>query len=426
METEDQSAKIIVVVECLHPRVVYALETVLGEFFGLDLQLIVWDNAEALAATENLPRFSYRPAPSLDCINLPCNGLLYEDVIRQANEQLDWFGPVSDQMRTVDLFAQIFYHLSQYELLRPAGRIQRDQHGRYPEGDGRLVVHELLAELRSLLLPYFPRLNIPRPFDFEITIDIDQPWKYLHKPLHVRWGGLIRDFFRGTSTKERLQTLKTGRDPFDVLATVQALFPLEKTRAFFLVGGDHPNDSRFDIGQKAFQDYVCAYKQAGIEIGVHPSYESMDHERLLHSQKAALEKIVGPVKISRQHFLRYRTPEAFRALIAAGIERDYTLCRSQGPGAVTGVAFPYRWFDLQRNHATSLVLVPAMVMDRSLQQYLGLTPTEALQEIERLIAQTRAVGGHFVIILHNETLSESGEWIGWLPVIREMLLRLQS
>jgi hypothetical protein len=427
--------EIVIVVSQMHPRVCYAMETILGEFLGLRPCLVLENDAEAIAAalSAGLPIFIYciRSAeptlpPSDPFIHLPCNGLLYEDIIRQANAQIDWFGAVSGQMKLADHIAQIFYHLSQYALLRPAARVALDAHGRYPDGDGHLVVHQLLAALRQMLAPHITHFPSGPAFDYEITIDVDQPWKYLHKPWHVRWGGWLRARLQGTDHRERWQALRSGKDPFDLLPIIQELCPAAKTKVFFLVGGDHPNDSRFDISQAAYQKYVLAYQQAGYELGIHPSYEAVDRPELMPAQKAALEAVIGPVCISRQHYLRYRTPDTLRALAAAGIVRDYTVCLSAGTGAPTGVALPYRWYDLQRNVATALRLVPAMVMDRTLLQYMQLDPAQAIAEIAAQIAQTRAVGGRFVIILHNETFSDVGEWKGWLAVIHKMMQLLQA
>jgi hypothetical protein len=426
MDAGDQSAQIAIIVEHLHPRVVYTLETVLGEFLGLRPRLIVWDDAEAIAAPGTLPTLNYRPHPSSIYPNLPCNGLLYEDIIRQANEQIDWFGAVSDQLRTADHLARIFYHLTQYELLRPAGRMELDHHGRYPDATGPLFIHDWLQEIVALIQPWLPATIPQRAFDFEITIDVDQPWKYLHKPWWVRWGGLLKDVSQHGDVGTRWKVL-TGQqpDPFEVLDVVKAMCPAAQTKVFFLVGGNHPHDSRYDIRQKPYQQLVRDWQAAGFEIGVHPSYETWTNPAMMQTEKEGLEQVVGPVQISRQHYLRYKTPQTFRQLVDLGIQRDYTLCRSTRPGPPTGVALPYRWFDLQRNAATSLQLVPSMVMDRGL-LHQGLQPHEAMRAIRKAIAQTQAVGGHFVIILHNETFSDVGEWLGWQAVIHDMLQVLQS
>lgn len=411
MATPADSSVIAVLVEQMHPRVCYILETVLGEFLGMTPLIVPVQTDGSEARIDGLPVLHYgrRPHPSLP--NLPCNGLLYEDTIRPAGESIDWDGPMSDALSAPDVLAQIFHRLSQYELLRPSARLHLDRHGRYPDSDGSLVVHFLLEQLVVMLPPAMQGMVRWPEFDYELTIDIDQPWKYLHKPFHVRWGGLLRDLLHG-GAGERWHAMRSRRDPFDVLDTVRRHCPVEKTTAFFLVGGDHANDSRFDISMPAYQAYVREWQQAGFRVGVHPSYTSSERPGSIAVEKGALERVAGSIEASRQHFLRYNTPGTFRELIAAGITTDYTLCRTTGQGAPTGVALPYRWFDLQKNAATDLRLVPAVVMDRNL-LHQGLKPAEALDQIQRMITVVRAVGGRFVVILHNETFSDSGEWRGW-------------
>ena len=90
------------------------------------------------------------------------------------------------------------------------------------------------------------------------------------------------------------------------------------------------------------------------------------------------------------------------------------------------MCIPYPWFDLEQNRISQLTLVPAMAMDRSLQQYQKLTPAKALEKILGLAEKVKAVNGNFVVILHNETFSDSGEWKGWLEVIRKMKAQLNA
>ncbi|MFN8396893.1 MAG: hypothetical protein U0176_19865 [Bacteroidia bacterium] len=65
-------------------------------------------------------------------------------------------------------------------------------------------------------------------------------------------------------------------------------------------------------------------------------------------------------------------------------------------------------------------------MDRSL-LHLGYTPTTARERIIETIELVRGLGGRFVVILHNETFSDSGEWRGWRDeVITPMMRMLQG
>jgi hypothetical protein len=427
--TSIPSKQLAVMVESLHPRVVYTLETVLEDFLGMDVVLVAEEEAGKIKAVQDagIPMVGYLPFhPGMKGNLFSCNRLLYEDHIRPADEEIPWT-TLTERLLDEDCFARIFHALTQYEFLRPGLKLKLDAHLRYPDGDGRLKVHEWLARISQALEPFVPvSMRHPRKHAHEITIDVDQPWKYRNKPLKIRAGGLVRDVARGNDVKERMATLLGKKDPFDVLDVVRKVCPAGMTKVFFLVGGNHPNDSRFDISMPAYQDLIMQWKAAGFEIGLHPSYETAFRNGLVEQEMKAMEQVVGPVRISRQHYLRYGIPDTFRRLVKLGIQREYSVCMSGRPGAATGVALPYRWFDLAANQTTSMEMVPAMVMDRTLQQYVQLTPEKALQVIEEWIAAVRAVQGKFVIILHNETFSESGEWKGWLPVIQSTVEMLQS
>lgn len=418
--------KIAIVVAQRHARVTYALETIFGSFLGMDFRLILPDEAES-AKADGFSLCSYLPHHLSGMPAFPCNGLLYEDHIREATTAIEWRTASTGNLLEEDLFARIFFELSQYALLQPGATIDLDSHGRYPDSTGSLFIHDWLDAIRQAIEPLLSAPLPKRAFEFELTIDVDQPWKYLHKPWLVQWGGLLKDIAKGGNAAERWGVLRGKQaDPFSVLELVKNICPVAKTKVFFLNGGAHPNDSRYAFGMIPYQTLIREWKSAGFEIGIHPSYMSSVDPEKMRFEKQNLESIIGPVVISRQHYLRYKTPDTFRQLIDLGIHRDYTLGRSTRPGPPTGVALPYRWFDLERNLATDLLLIPAMVMDRTLLQYQGLQPSQAQTAIAETIAQTKAVGGKFVIILHNETFSESGEWKGWLSVIRKTVELLQQ
>lgn len=401
-------------VDRLTPRLEYTFATVLGEFLGVAYVLV-----EADAACD----LQYVAQPQPDLPALPVDGLLYDHGIHATAYAVQ---PHPAHILGDDVLGLIFRRISQYDdYLAP----QTDAHGRYIGGAPSLALHAALRHLKAALQSAFPSLVFPaRPFTWEVTLDIDQPWKHRHKPLGVQLGGTLRALLRGQwqDLRERLAAYLRGRDPFDTLATVQALCDPAATTVFFLADRGHALDSRYDLRMPAYQAYLDRWQQAGFRIGVHPSYLSSAEPGRFAVEKNLVEHVAGPVTHSRQHFLRYRLPSTFRALIAAGITHDYTLCGHEDLGSRSGIALPYDWYDLEAEARTSLRLVPAVAMDRTLQQYLRLSPAAAFGQVSALIDTLRAEGGHFVLILHNETFSESGEWAGWLRWIQATLAHLRT
>ena len=392
-------------VEHLHPRVVYTCKTIFQDFLGLPCEFISTDLGFDL---------DYRRNPDCNKPFLPCDGLLYNSGFGEAAP--------TESAETPDILSRFFRQLSQFDAY---SNPSLDAHQRHIERAPGLELHNELAQLRIWLRAHFPAIPLPEPsFSWEVTIDIDQPWKHKHKPLHVRLGGLARDILRlrFTAVRERLQ----ARDPFDTLPEVLQHCPAGKTTAFILADSAHPNDSRFNLRQAPFQEYVRRWKNAGIRIGIHPSYLSSEQPERIPQEKSLLEACIGKVEYSRQHYLRYRLPSTFRASEAAGITHDYSLCPHEGLGGRTGIAMPYNWYDLEQERESNLRLVPAVVMDRSLQQYLALSPAAAFGQTCAVIDTLRAQGGHFVLILHNETFSESGEWKGWTRWIHSTMTYLQQ
>jgi hypothetical protein len=60
-------------------------------------------------------------------------------------------------------------------------------------------------------------------------------------------------------------------------------------------------------------------------------------------------------------------------------------------------------------------------MDGTLNQYMKLTPEQATQKIDELINEVKKVGGTFMPLWHNSTLTNEDEWKGWLDVYIKMV-----
>jgi hypothetical protein len=84
-----------------------------------------------------------------------------------------------------------------------------------------------------------------------------------------------------------------------------------------------------------------------------------------------------------------------------------------------GTARQTPWFNLKTNEITSLQLQPFCYMDGTLNEYMKLSPNQAIKEVKRLKALVKEYGGTFSFIWHNETLGFKHHWKGWESVFEE-------
>ena len=95
---------------------------------------------------------------------------------------------------------------------------------------------------------------------------------------------------------------------------------------------------------------------------------------------------------------------------------------SSKSGFRAGLARAFNFFDLDTNLVTGLRVVPFQIMDRTLHTYKGISPDEAITEYEYYAQAVRNVGGQFVCLWHNDSLSDRGEWKGGKKVFEKMIV----
>ena len=120
-----------------------------------------------------------------------------------------------------------------------------------------------------------------------------------------------------------------------------------------------------------------------------------------------------------------RFPETYQKLNSLGIQEDHSLGYAQMPGFRASIASPYPWYDLTLERPTTLKVVPFTVMDATLNMYQKISPSEAVSQVKGLIEECKEVGGQFITLWHNESLSEKWKWEGWSNVLDEILEEAQ-
>jgi hypothetical protein len=379
----------------LHSETTYALS------YGCSVEGIPELNSSSFFASQNPPQES----PPIQ-INSILPGLYPQ---KPGNKHFDF-----------DILASAFWILTDYWSY--LGWVDRDKHGRVDDSKHPIILNQwhtrpmvhLYAQAISKLLPGFQASE--RKGSIQLTLDIDEPWKHAHKPWPIQWGGMAKAILSLdiNSLTERIKSIFLEKDPFYIFPEIQ--HPQHLT-LFFLLDRQSSFDGRHTWQNPAYQELIQKCQSQGYRIGIHPSYTSSEVPGRIGAEKEKLEKILGgKVTLSRQHFLKYRDPATFEELESCGISEEYSLCPIHVCGYLRGMAQSFAWYNLKKDQKSHLNLHPVMVMDRALQKYQGYTADTAWEKIKQEMEACLSFGGDFIILWHNTTLSETGEWKGWRKI----------
>lgn len=356
----------------------------------------------------------------------PHNLLNETDIQPQNIDNFDWHG-MPAFFKTggdipFDIFAASFYLLSRYEEYLPHsldiyGRYAHENSTAYQQNFLHLPLINLWAKEFAKLFPlvHFPFSTI----GFLPTYDIDIAYCYRHNPIIKKVGGFFKDFLKGDIDKvaERASVYTgTKKDPFDVYDWLDELHKKHQLKAayFFLVAQERKGyDKNLPPTSKAMQQLMKRCSK-NYTVGVHPSWQSGDDEKLLVQEKNLVEKAIGKsISNSRQHYIRLNLPATYRQLLSHTIINDY----SMGYGSINGFrasyALPYKWYDLEKETITDLNIHPFCFMEANAYFEQKLTPTQAAEELQAYHDIVKSVNGQLITIFHNHFLTEQPQWQSW-------------
>lgn len=387
------------------------------------------------------PRINYSSATVEGPFQVMPYGLLTENMIRQQDIPCsEWqglkvfFGTGGDI--PFDIFSASFYLLSRYEEYLPH---EKDRYGRYAHTnslaykEGFLTVPLVncwMREFQRLLDNYFPGYGIKvsgSRFRFLPTYDVDIAYAYNSQPLWKNVLGFYRDLLLARMDKvtERANVYAGKKaDPFDTFSWLDALharYKLQPVYFFLTIIKRGEYDKNLPASSPALQRLYN--KLASIYVtGLHPSWQSGTEEELLIKEKQALEKIVKhTVFISRNHYLRFNLPHTYRRLIDAGITDDHSMAYGAINGFRASYTVPYRWYDLEKEQVTHLVIHPFCFMEATSFFHQGYTAEQAAEEMQYYHDTVKKVNGEFITLFHNHFLTEQPEWIEWRRMYENFL-----
>lgn len=414
------------------PRLRYIARVLLEEILGLSYEIIT-DKRKLRKhlvinySAEYIPG-SFKIFPDKLLFE---KGVIAREISVSRWNNLPVLFPVSEESDLpFDVFAASFYLISRYEEYL---NFKPDEHGRFKASSSLAYRHEFLnipvvdlwaREMSKAFLKKFPTLTFRRnEYKSLVTIDIDQAFAFPRWNILSSISGFISEMagnMHQSSAKNAdvAQEVDESHDVFGYIT--EKISDYKQNARFFFPVGDH---SDFDLNpawkNPEYRDIIIAISR-NYETGIHPSYYSSGKASVFLNELNRLNTITGQVAtINRYHYLKYTFPESYRRLLSAGIQEDYSMGYPDETGFRAGIARPYFFYDVLKDELTNLKIVPFQFMDETLIEYKGADPESARRIINKLINETKRVGGLFVSIWHNTTLIEERK--DWRNVFEQML-----
>jgi len=319
-----------------------------------------------------------------------------------------------------DVVASAFFLLTRCEETASQAR---DEHDRFPASASfslkqdilnRPLVDEYAACLFRQLsgIADIPPRRSPwgrHPYAVCLTHDVDQ----------IALFRSIRQMLAATRLSLRYKPSAAWRVPRDFMscllgkrsdpfATFEDLVALEKSVGargtyFFLSGRGKDAARRYSLS--AVADTIALLQHAGHEIGLHGSYEAYADALLLEEERERLESACHTRVVSiRNHYLRFKLPDTWRAQHDAELETDSTLSFANHEGFRAGTCMPFSSFDAASGVCLGVTEVPLTIMEGTLYRYRKLRAPRVSAHIDQMTDTIRAVGGAFVLLWHNSSL----------------------
>ncbi len=366
-------------------------------------------------------------------------GLMHEEGYRSVNPTVgEWQSMptlfVSPEGNVpFDLFSAVFYLISRYEEYYTSAV---DKHGRYDFNDSiaykhnflqRPLADEWVMKLHDELSAKFPTLAFETgQYSAVSTIDVDHIYRYRAKSKLLMLIKIASRLVR-LDFAEALRIIRVlfylENDPyhqFDYLDKLHQGIAC-KYILFMHLGPVGRYDRQTIYPLYAFYRYLRRQNHAHI-IGLHPSYSaSFDKSKIVSEKKRLEYRLQHPLSYTRHHYLRIRVPETFLILDEIGFKRDFSLGYAGMYGFRASTCHHFRFYDLENDKVLKIKVHPTIVMDGTLNFYLKMKPEEALRVGKELVDKCRAVNGEFVMLWHNNSVTNLYEWEGWQPTFEQLL-----
>ncbi len=413
--------QMLIFCKILTPRLQYVCDFIFRDQLGLEIAFT--HNLDSFKAS-NLPKIYYGNKRIQNGIYIPSVSLLFETGIftqelkqGNCNNLPTFFHFNKVEGINFDLFAAVFYLLSRYEEYLPH---TTDRFERYlPENSilnelnahhFPLVDHFLLL-LKAELKQAYPEIQFKQQnFSVQITFDIDNAYAFRYKGVlrqfFASFGDVFKRDFKNLAKRFKVLIGKET-DPFDTYSyLIEMCKSYQLNPIWFVLMGAYGGFDNAHSNQS--EGFVVLIQEIADRflVGIHPSLKSNYSPKFLEREIKQLEEILHrSVKFSRQHYLKLNLPKTYQKLLDLDIHEDFSMGYPNEVGFRAGTAYPFFFYDLDREQQTNLKIHPVNLMEQTLFGYKNLDLEAAKKLSLEIINQVKAVNGQLVLLWHNSNLT---------------------
>lgn len=328
------------------------------------------------------------------------------------------------------------------------GNTDFDNHNRFPASAsfafkhgllGRPVVDECIEILRRLISKQSSQLPLTQHTPKSVvTCDVDNPYEFYTLSQQAFIKKLGGDLLKRKSLGELKLTWRNywrtvrgdySADPnntFDWMMDVNEKAG-NKMTFYFLVDNTVPmHDAHYRIDEPRIRQLMRRMYDRGHEVGLHASYGTFKNPEQMKKEADKLRQVMDEEGIkqdeigSRQHYLRWSTPETARHLEAAGIAYDTTLGYADHAGFRCGTSHEFPMFDIENQRVLSLRQRPLIMMEASVlsPNYMDMGYSdETLEYMKKIKEKCFLNGGNFTLLWHNSSCQSKKDKIFYQELI---------
>ena len=385
------------------------------------------------------PKLSYTHQPLGKEFFIRSHDLLFQQGIQEVPiEVLNWSGIPAffklgkPSQLPYDIFAASFYLMSRYEEYLPhvkdeLGRFSSDQCLAVQNNFLELPVIDLWAKnFYEFFIKKFPELKTNKtPSNSLIPlIDVVSPYKYKHKSFLRNLAQVflnISKFKLWIILEHIMVLLGFWKDPWNNFDDFLGFFKKAKLkpRFFFLFSKISYYDQGISVFNSHFHSlikYVADYHKSSLLV----STEARQKARSFKTEIERFEKIIH----RNTKFLRFNTGvtsvfDTYRNVLGMEEMADFSLGYHDKIGYRASTAVPFRFYDLENEVETALVLYAVVATEDALRK---LDAHSAFQKLKQLQNQIPTPTGVHVFSVSNAIFSPNNNNKSWKQAYKNYIL----